>query len=59
MDYNKKTIEVMVKVVGTEKYCVEAESLKEAIEILNDGDYEKYELVEQELEFKEESFEEV
>jgi hypothetical protein len=59
MDYNKKTIDVMVKVTGTEKYCVEAETLKEAIEILNNGDFEKYELTEQDLEFNDETFEEI
>lgn len=57
MDYNKKTIDVMVKVTGTEKYCVEAETLEEAIEILNNGDFEKYELTEQDLEFNDETFE--
>jgi hypothetical protein len=58
MDYNKKTIDVMVKVTGTERYCVEAETLEEAIKILDNGDCDKYELIEQDLEFNDETFEE-
>lgn len=54
----RKEIYVMVKVVGTEKYCVEAEDLEEAKKILNSGDNTKYDLVEQELNFAEETFQE-
>lgn len=57
MNYNK-TIEVIVKVIGTEKYCVEADSLEEAKKILNNSDSSKYELIEQDLEFNQETFEE-
>lgn len=52
----RKEIYVEVKVVGAEKYCVEGESLEEAKKILNSGDNTKYDLVEQDLEFVEETF---
>lgn len=53
-----KEINVIVKVVGTEKYCVEAETLEEAKKILQNGDNTKYDLVEQDLDFVEETFQE-
>jgi len=53
-----KEIYVEVKVIGTEKYCVEAENLEEAKKILNNGDDTKYDLIEQDLEFVEETFQE-
>lgn len=52
-------IEVIVKVTGIEKYYVEADNLEEAKKILNDGDNTKYDLVEQDLEFNQETFEEI
>ena len=51
-------IYVEVKVVGTEKYCVKEKNLEEAKRILNNGDSTKYDLVEQDLEFVQETFQE-
>ena len=56
MDNNKKIIEVFVSVEGTEKYYVEADNLEEAKKILNEGDSDKYKLIEQDLEFIRERF---
>lgn len=53
-----KEIYVQVRVVGTEKYCVQAENLEEAKKILESADNTKYDLVEQDLEFVEETFQE-
>ena len=53
-----KEIYVQVKVTGVEKYCVEAENLEEAKKILESGDSTKYDLVEQDLDFVNETFQE-
>ncbi|MBO0530407.1 hypothetical protein EXQ37_03380 [Clostridium botulinum] len=56
---NEEGIEVIVKIVGTEKYYVKNTSdLNEAIKIIRSGDNSKYDLVEQDLDFVSETFEE-